>query len=167
MNSLVLSIDPGSRCGIAQVYVDKPDPERLFFTSSYPLAHLWENLADTAEGCAAVILEDTRQLPVYARYGAKVMSRAARDRMCMNIGQVHMATKLLEERCHALGLPVILHTPRGRAAKKWTPKQYQAYTHTTGKASGEHVRDAVRNAWGYTRLHVADAIQRTQAEASR
>ncbi|GAB5518814.1 MAG: hypothetical protein RhofKO_10650 [Rhodothermales bacterium] len=141
---LILGIDPGTTTGLAAYY---PSTQRLTECTS---AAFWQvlHLVRTTyppEGragigkVAAVIVEDARSLPLYARH--RNTKREARDRVARNVGRVDMVTTLIIEWLQAKGYHVQTETPQRR--KKWdadTLARLTGYTLPTN----EHGRDAAR-----------------------
>lgn len=162
MNSLVLSIDPGETCGLAYVRLAGPTHERLvgFDSADYwdLLTHLETYAWHPEHGCAAaVVVEAANTLPIYReKYGeggVKTLAKIGR-----NVGQTDAKADHLLWRASMLGWPVIAVKPKG---EKWDDRRMRRETgYMDRRRSNKHNRDAIRNAWQLTRVHIADAQQR-------
>ena len=154
----ILGIDPGRDTGIAAVAcpAEAGQAERLgdtaagavlFVGSDGPLATVRKLEAWAASGrLVGAYVEDTRDLPVYARH--RGAGRGERDRIARSVGAVDLLTTLYAELLESLGVPVVCVEPV-RAAK-WDAETCARVTGYTGR-SNEHGRDALRHVWGRRR----------------
>ncbi|MEM8598470.1 MAG: hypothetical protein AAGF99_00990 [Bacteroidota bacterium] len=156
MPDLLLGVDPGAdRVGLATM--QRGDLVTCF---DLPLTDALDWLSAHADTFGAAVVEDTRKLPIYARYRDK----AGRDRIARGVGQVDAATGLLIDWLLARGVPVLTYTPRGKSGKKWTPAVFAAAFPDWPGEPSQHALDAVRCVAGRSlRAVLADAALRHPA----
>ncbi|MEM9996822.1 MAG: hypothetical protein AAF809_03900 [Bacteroidota bacterium] len=103
------------------------------------------NLAEDWWHVAAVVIEDSRGLPVYARHDRQRGRK--RDAIVRNVGRVDRDVTLWAEWLRRRGFLVALREPvRGAKWKADTLQQLTGWTTPTN----EHARDAARLVWGWT-----------------
>lgn len=142
---LLLGLDPGEATGYALAAEGA-----LVAVCALPVLDALGRLEADAPRLAAVVIEDARALPIYARHGA--LRGGARDRLARGVGHVDAYTALLVERAARLGLPVARVEPS--RAPKWTADDLARLTGWAAPTN-EHARDAARLVFG---LHVAQAV---------
>ena len=136
----VLGIDPGTTTGLAAItrsfvtFVDSASPLETVRRLS-----TW---AETGE-LAGAYVEHSRDLPIYARHGAK--NRRERDRVARSVGGVDTLTAIYVELLTSLGVPVATVEPVRSA--KWDAETCARLTEYAGR-SNQHGRDALRIVFG-------------------
>ena len=139
MSPLVFGVDPGDVTGIA-VYDLESGTVKAVDSLSFWAATA--KLHREAPSVRAVVVEDPRQLGLYARH--RSLGREQRDRAARSIGQIDRDVVLWTELCRRLGLRCVCEAPQRRA--KWSAGELAAVTGWTARTS-EHGRDAARLAW--------------------
>ncbi|MEM6782223.1 MAG: hypothetical protein AAF624_00620 [Bacteroidota bacterium] len=103
------------------------------------------NLAQDWWRVAAVVIEDNRGLPVYARHDRQRGRK--RDAIARNVGRVDRDVTLWVEWLRRRDFVVALREPIRGA--KWDTETLQRLTGWT-TPTNEHARDAARLVWGWT-----------------
>lgn len=93
---------------------------------------------------ALVVLEDSRQGPLYARAG---VSGRAMTRIARSVGEIDQRCREVEDLCKREGIEIICVSPRDKG-RKLSAAEFAALTGWTGRTN-QHVRDAVMVAWPY------------------
>ena len=134
---MVIGVDPGVVTGVAIFRRGRLD---RFVTTNHQDAVL---LIRTV-GPALVVLEDSREGPLYARAGvnARGMSRIARS-----VGEIDQRCREIEDLCRREGIEIICVSPRGKG-RKLNAAEFAALTGWTGRTN-QHVRDAAMVSWPY------------------
>ena len=157
---LLIGLDPGQNTGLA---VYDPGAGRLLRCETLSF---WEAqaafvgaLVPVGDGgdVGLVVIEDARELPIYARHRKQELTREARDRLCRGVGHVDRDTELWSEWLRLAGYRVQLVPPPRPSrfdpsrSRKWTAEDLERITGWTEPTS-EHARDAARLVWRRT-LH--------------
>lgn len=139
---VLVGIDPGAVTGLATV--DAGTGAVLAVTSAGPLETIRQLEALAHEGVlVGAYLEDSRDLPIYARHGAK--NRGQRDRVARSVGRVDGLTDLYVRLLTSLDVPV--QTVEPVRSKKWDAETCARVTGYAGRAN-VHGRDALRIVFG-------------------
>ena len=139
---VVVGIDPGTHTGLATI--DAHTGAVLDVASAGPLETIRQLEALAHEGVlAGAYVEDSRNLPVYARHGGK--NRGQRDRVARSVGRVDGLTDLYVGLLTSLGVPV--QTVEPVRSKKWDAETCARVTGYAGR-SNVHGRDALRIVFG-------------------
>ena len=139
---VVVGIDPGAETGLATI--DAETGAVLAVSSAGPLETIRQLEALAQEGVlAGAYLEDSRDLPIYARHGGK--NRGQRDRVARSVGRVDGLTDLYVRLLASLGVPV--QTVEPVRSKKWDAETAARVTGYAGR-SNVHGRDALRIVYG-------------------
>lgn len=150
----VLGIDPGASTGLAGLVPpdgdaggDRQRPRFAFVTSASPLPALRLLTAWHRAGLLlGAVVEDTRELPIYARHDDK--NRGERDRVARSVGRVDCLTDLYVDLLRSMSVPVRLGQPR--RSSKWDAAELRRRTGFDGPTN-EHGRDAARLVWAAVR----------------
>ena len=139
----VLGIDPGTTTGLAAV--ESPASSSVAFVESATPLETICRLAAWAEAgaLAGAYVEDSRELPIYARHGAK--NRGARDRVARSVGGVDTLTAIYVDLLASLGVPCATVEPV--KAAKWDAETCERLTGWRAR-SNQHGRDALRIVFG-------------------
>ncbi|MEM1095790.1 MAG: hypothetical protein AAGJ10_14425 [Bacteroidota bacterium] len=135
---LLLGIDPGTTVGLA-IYDTRTDELLVCTSGDFFRTHAVVKAQYPPHNVAAVIVEDARSLPLYARH--RHASRAARDRVARNVGGVDKVTELVIQWLEDEGYLVTTEKPQRR--KKWDAATLARLTGCTAPTN-EHGRDAAR-----------------------
>ena len=139
---VVVGIDPGTQTGLAQI--DAQTGAVLAVSSAGPLETVRQLEALAHEGAlAGAYVEDSRDLPIYARHGGK--NRGQRDRVARSVGRVDGLTDLYVGLLTSLGVPV--QTAEPVRSTKWDAETCERVTGYAGR-SNQHGRDALRIVFG-------------------
>lgn len=139
---VVVGIDPGTNTGLATV--DAVTGAVVSVASAGPLDTVRQLEALAHEGVlAGAYVEDSRDLPVYARHGRA--NRGQRDRIARSVGQVDGLTNIYVALLESLGVPVQTVEPIRSA--KWDAETCSRVTGYSGR-SNAHGRDALRIVYG-------------------
>ena len=135
--STVMGIDPGVVTGVAIFRGGRLD---RFITTDHADALLLVRV----QRPELVVLEDSREGPLYARDG---VSGRAMSRIARSVGEIDQRCREIEDLCKREGTEIICVSPRGKG-RKLNAAEFQALTGWTGRTN-QHVRDAVMVAWPY------------------
>ena len=139
---VVVGIDPGAETGLATI--GATTGAVLAVSSAGPLETIRQLEALAHEGVlAGAYLEDSRDLPIYARHGGK--NRGQRDRVARSVGRVDGLTDLYVRLLASLGVPVQTVEPVRSA--KWDAETCARITGWSAR-SNVHGRDALRIVYG-------------------
>ena len=137
-SSILLGIDPGTTTGLASICT--VTSTILSVGSASPLETVRQLEAWARdEVVAGAVIEDSRELPIYARHGGK--NRGERDRVARSVGGVDTLTGLYTDLLRSFGIPVELVEPV--RSKKWDAETCARITGWTER-SNQHGRDALR-----------------------
>lgn len=136
----VISIDPGTCCGVA-----KFDGGKLVMLVNMNPLELFLYLLENAGRIGLVVIEDSRMIShVYT--GSKE-NRAVALNMARKVGQVDRLCSMVEDYCIDHKKPFISISPKQKGAKVGS-KDFKRITGWDGRTS-EHMRDAAMVGWNY------------------
>ena len=135
--STVIGVDPGVVTGVAIFRGGRLDQ---FITTDHADALLLVRV----QRPELVVLEDSREGPLYARDG---VSGRAMSRIARSVGEIDQRCREIEDLCKREGIEIICVSPRGKG-RKLNAAEFAALTGWTGRTN-QHVRDAVMVAWPY------------------
>lgn len=140
----IVGIDPGEHTGMA--FFDDGALVRLSECKPEQLPVVLRNLAPMV---ALVVFEDSRLAKtVWTGEG----SRAKRDKMARNVGEIDAWCRLIQATCELYGIPCMGLPPSAKAGNargaKLNAAQFKAFT-GWAEPSNQHNRDAALIAWPY------------------
>jgi len=146
---LVLGIDPGTTCGVSMWDATNGC---LRFVDSVRFLGVLGMLRIHAPSVALVVVEDTREEPIYARH--RGVGGGERDRLARRVGHTDFAAAQILLACEAAGMPA--QSVKAVRGEKWTAADLKRLTGWS-RQTNEHGRDAARHVVGLT---VADVTAR-------
>lgn len=149
---IALCIDPGAVCGAAYLDLAAPRASQIVALDSGTFAGVYAEVRDPISYVPdAVVIEDTRGLPIYARNRLK---GRAREKAVRDVGRIDAMCDLLEDAARGAGRAVHLYVPHG---PKWSADVLKQTTGYEGRTN-QHTRDAVRAGWGLTPAMIARSV---------